>query len=83
MLVLVCMIHYNAAWFGINIERQDVIVNSQQQCNEIAIKKGKNFAGTGSVIAYDEQSESGKKQLAIRCGINRKDCIDMRTTQEN
>lgn len=77
-LVLVCMIHFNAAWFGVNINRVDVIVNSQSQCNKIAITKGRHFAGIGTVIAYDVTRESGRKELAIRCGSEKSDCQDLR-----
>jgi hypothetical protein len=73
-LILVCMLHFNTSWLGVNIHREDVIVNSQAQCNKIATAKGRGIAGVGSVIAYDMASESERKLFRIRCGEEGKDC---------
>lgn len=73
-IIIVCMLHYNTAWFGLNIHREDVIVNSQVECNKLAIERGHYFAGTGTVTTYDMKREIDKEQLTIRCGVDAKDC---------
>lgn len=73
-IIVVCMLHFNTAWLGVSIRREDWIVDSQVQCNKLALEKGWNFAGTGSVMAYDMTRESDRKQFKVRCGENGKDC---------
>lgn len=74
-IIVVCMLHYNTAIFGINIVRRDYIVESQVACNALAEKSGRWFAGTGSTMTYDMSSASDQKQLIIRCGPEARGCI--------
>lgn len=80
-LVIVCMLHFNVAWLGIDIQREDVVVDSQAQCNKIAIERGRHFSGIGTVMSYDLARDSDKKQFTVRCGVEGRDCPDLRSAR--
>lgn len=74
--ILVCVIHYNAATFGVNIKVMHALVRSEAHCSELANAR-KN--GVGSITAYNLETESGMAGFERRCGRESVDCFDART----
>ncbi len=77
MIIVVCMITWNAAWgLGLDIRQEWIIVRSRQQCETVAWKRGNSARASDYV--YDTNSQSDKKRLDSTCGPGLKDCIDYR-----